>query len=407
VWSGGLLAQFELYPRWVISSDLSIGGSGHTNIHFNAYIQKRPFLEQEIYYQKGYLNSSTFIETNIFGDYAFTDSFHGHLGINYLNILWGNGKAYAVGPSLIVQDVAKNRFSQWTIQTGVGYSLDTPQAKPNYDLSSWKNSIAAVNNQVFLSLGLLDAFYAETDSITYPQLNGKYFDTEAIKDSTITIGAAKTWNKLYTLLSLSAAKGRAYYTGSKIDGLRVIGESNDITPNQILDTEGQLGYQFNIHSKAVLTPFGVLAYHHWLREIPPVTASYGFLVNGSHETYQHYNYGVGLLGQWHIVPSLVLGLKGSIGKVVAPKMTLWGALATSNGERTISYYSSFKMISEPVYNFTLSADYYLGKKWHFLAHYTNNFFSYGRSLDNVFKSHEPESFTRAQEGSIGIGYDFS
>ncbi|MDI1352375.1 MAG: autotransporter domain-containing protein [bacterium] len=401
----GFIAQWAVVSDWVLSTNFSLGHAmTRPHLQFNGYINNRPFNQRDVYYQDSLLSSSNVIEMGISSDYAFTPLLHGRLGINYLNILWGNGQAYAVGVSDISQYVPKQRFSQWTLSTGIGYTLDNPSQGAGKNDDELINSIASANNQAFASLGYSYTSYVEFFN---RELSDRRLNSEIIRDKELAIGITKTWHNWYSQFTLAASKGRSNYTGlTQLAG--VFGDSlKDITSNNMVDVGGRLGYQFDLTSKLALTPYGNLQYHHWFRNLPPVHSSYGFLVNPITENYQHYYYGMGLLGQWNVMSRLVLGAEGNYGSVYKPEMSSWNNVAIDDFTRTISYFTVYDMQSKPYYELGLSMDFLLGKDWHLLAKVSETHFSYGRSIESAFHSYEPDSDTCIINSSIGIGYSFS
>jgi hypothetical protein len=400
----GVLAQWEALPRWVLSLETSLGQARNAKLQFIAHVDQLPINRRELYFQQAKLNTSTVIETGLTSSYQFNELVQARLGINYLNILWGQGDAVAVGPTLLSQFVPHLRYSQWTALAGFGFSLDNPvSSKENKD-KSLADPILRVNNQAFALLNYLYGNYAEYDPVGSPQLNGAPLDSDIIKDGRLSLGVTKTWDQLYSQVTMTAGKGRTYYKGYIFNQNGSLSPSSDIIPNALFDTQGRLGYMLPLNQKIIITPFTTLGYHRWFRHIGSVQAPYGFMVNGYDEAYQNYFYAAGLIGQWNPIRSLVLTAEGSWGRTFKSSLSTW--FPYSPDDTTMSYYTVWHLKAKPIYNVTLAADYDLGKNWHLIAKIDETRFKYGKSPANKLGGYEPDSTSRLISTSLGIGYSF-
>ncbi|HWT70815.1 MAG TPA: hypothetical protein VN361_01370 [Oxalicibacterium sp.] len=105
----GALAQYSPMPRLVLSANLMVGRTFHSDIDVAG---SAPFAFSAS------LGNSDLYKAGLAADYAFTRNFHGMIGLDYSSFEYGNSAVSAGG---FYEPDSKTRYT--TVNVGVGYAF--------------------------------------------------------------------------------------------------------------------------------------------------------------------------------------------------------------------------------------------------------------------------------------------
>lgn len=105
----GVLAQYSPSGKLVLSANLMAGSTFSSNIVVNSGFS-------------GALGNSTLARIGVAADYAFTQSFHGNIGVDYTSFSYGISGFYPYG-STGVQWEPDSKTKYTTAKVGIGYAF--------------------------------------------------------------------------------------------------------------------------------------------------------------------------------------------------------------------------------------------------------------------------------------------
>lgn len=384
----GLLNQWAVNPKWVLSADFSYGENAHPWTQFNMTVLNY----NVIAFQRANLETLPFWQLALMSDYHLTEATHLHAGISYAQNNIGSGTT-----NILNNEIPREHRRNLLYTLGLGYGFQDRPDLTHASLSENSTSMmTAINNQAQIFLGNLHQNYGE------PNTNQRgYLDRQTGNMPAATINLLKTWwTHLYTSLSLMEAYGNTQYIGSTLQGQPV----HNPTQNTLMDIFGKIGWVFSPTPQVNLIPYALVGYHRWLRNVRGNAVpfdGYTIYVDGFPETYQHTWLGLGLILQWSPLPSWVLSLESGGGSTVNAQVYGWNSFLAPDTLKT-----HFKLGSRPYYMEGLTSDYRFAEHWHILVNFQYLYFSYGRSPANQFGIYEPTSHTRELLSNIGLGYNF-
>jgi hypothetical protein len=251
--------------------------------------------------------------------------------------------------------------------------------------------IQASNSQI--------SFQAISTKVDYTETlaDGSIFDTERSSvggyAASLSLMNKMIWNNDYIRLQYSHNIGHTGYTGGNLFPVQTpYGSVQNVNSIALRDISLRYGSGFVFGNSAMVTPFLEAGQHKWDRGV------------NQGENYSNGYYGIGVLGQYSPIHSLVLSAEALVGRTKNSRIDIQpldgvGFGAWSGG-----------LGSSPLYQYGVSADYALTKSFHvdIGADYTE--FKYGMSAvhfdlyGNGFL--EPDSKTKYTTYTIGVGYAF-
>ena len=109
-YGAGLLGQVALTKDIVITANGLIGNTVNSNINISG-----------IGFNGGALGNSSIYRIGISGDYAFTRSFHGNIGIDYVSFSYGQSAGTKVGKYVYYEPPSTTQYT--TYKVGVSYNF--------------------------------------------------------------------------------------------------------------------------------------------------------------------------------------------------------------------------------------------------------------------------------------------
>lgn len=161
--------------------------------------------------------------------------------------------------------------------------------------------IVASNNQANVAYLSTKVNYRETGTGIYGTPTGT-LDTEtgSVPGFSFAVSSMTGPDNDYIQAELDQANGSTTYTGALLGGQ--FGSVVATSSASLMDFSGRFGRGFAYEEQFMATPYIELGRHQWDRGV-----NYG-------ETYTHYYFGVGVLGQYSPMPRLVLGANAMLGR---------------------------------------------------------------------------------------------
>ena len=383
----GLLAQWAANARVVLSADIQVGNTAFSWMNYNAPNTAVDSAgNKAIVYQQSDLPQQPFVKLGVSGDYQFNHKLHGRAGVQYATEKFGSNITH---PSNLYQPAVL--MQTWTYHAGVAYELDDISQQQALESNITADAILKADNQASLLFGLINQNYGEQSADTT-----HYLDRQNGIIPYTNFLITKTFEQIYTQLSMSFAGGDTQYLGELIGSGAPFVAS---TRNDMLDLQAKLGYLFFPTDYAGITPYFVGGYHRWLRDINGASFK-GLIVSGYPETYQHAFYGVGILTQLVATPAWVLNVDGNYGVTHHPQNRAWCSFTSPNTTEVVS-----SLGVRNLYSIGVSSDYLFLHTWHFLAGVDYLRFKYGASPPDNLGIYEPNSRTMEVFYNVGIGYE--
>lgn len=251
--------------------------------------------------------------------------------------------------------------------------------------------IEAANNQFSAQFHSRDMDHTET-------ANGTVLDTEDARLPGYGFAASimrDLWlGRDFLEAEYSSFHGESNYIGSTI-GNPAYGSLTGKSGARIEDASLRYGNGYVIDSETMVTPYGELGYHKYRRTIGNGTPA-AYL-----ETYTHYYYGIGVMGQVTPGDGVVLSANVLIGRTVAPGITV--GLPAPFG-------FSAGLGSSTLYRVGAAVDYALAPRLHASLGVDYMSWKYGASASHAagfgIPLYEPDSRTNNATIKTGIGYSF-
>ena len=160
----GLLTQWAVTPKWVMSMDANVGETIHPWVRYN-YIVTSPSSSYngKVIYQQADLKTQPFYQFSLFNDYQLTSQLHARFGLTYLHQLYGGG---TTSPALDVYEPSMTSHT-WLANVGMGYSFAGKDQNKNTFSFGNQETIEHANNQANIQLGYLYQNYGE---MSYSQM---------------------------------------------------------------------------------------------------------------------------------------------------------------------------------------------------------------------------------------------
>ena len=189
----------------------------------------------------------------------------------------------------------------------------------------------------------------------------------------------------YFQLKYSHNSGNTDYVGSYIGSGQGYGSVRASSTATMNDYSAAYGKGFELTKQLMLTPYVEFGHHKWERG----------LGDGNNETYSHSFYDVGAMLQYSPIQQLVIS-----GKLYT------GHTLNSDISSTSTTFSGASLGNSSLNGYGLSVDYAFTKEFHANLGYEHSEFKYGYSSVNNLGYYEPDSTTKNNTYSIGIGYAF-
>ena len=374
----GLLNQWAATPYWVLKAEAQIGTQYNPNIYgdVNNFNNLPSATTTEQHWD---LTPETSWMIGLGSDYRFASNLHLRAGIQYgyYNLGGQNTAQMGIFPS------QQHQYGLVTLGLGSNFADSNPN-----EVTSEKGeqeTIYAVNNQGTLRAGV------QTQDFQGGTNNNAYRQSGNVPSFGATL--TKTWRALYGQFAMTEAVGSTSYQGQANGN-----ETNATTHNTFLDIAGKLGYQFESRDNISLTPYARIAFHRWFHEIKGIPSSDRF-IDGLTETYQHSQYGVGLLGQFAVSPKLVLSADANVGQTFHANMRSWVPLG-------LTIINLYKLGNAGYQMVALGADYSPKQRWHVQANVNYWTFHYNPSPVSLFGTETLVDRFQQVCADIGIGYSF-
>jgi len=365
----GLLNQWAANPDWVLSADVQLGSQYHPWVNGNVNNFNIPPGATTVW-QKWHLSPGLVSQFDVGSDYHFAKHLHmrTHLAYTHNNLNGENSSSSGV--------FSAQTQNNWVVNVGLGYDFAADNAV-NQSEGGGQKAIHAVNNQASLQLGYQrEYFTGGTTANSYKQ-NGSL--------PAIGVMLSKTWRALYAQLTMTNVFGDTAYKSSTIY-------------NTILTIAAKLGYQFASSENVALTPYATLGYHRWSQAMQG-TPNQTVFMNGSTDTYQQGLLGLGLLGQWAIMPRWVVSLDASLGSTFNASLRAW----TPSG---LTVYTPYNVGNAGYGRAALNADYALTSHWHAQAGIDYLRYSANASNPNILAVSARNTTAQQTSVHVGLGYAF-
>ena len=109
-YGAGLLGQVALTKDIVLTANGLIGNTINSNINISGFG-----------FNGGALGNSSIYRIGLSGDYAFTRSFHGNIGIDYVSFSYGQSAGTRVGKNVYYEPPSTTQYTTYKI--GVSYNF--------------------------------------------------------------------------------------------------------------------------------------------------------------------------------------------------------------------------------------------------------------------------------------------
>lgn len=253
------------------------------------------------------------------------------------------------------------------------------------------DAIKNANNQLSVNIGAHDLSYHEIDN--HGQVESGYLNSENGKQPVVKVAYTTQRdifgiNDIYLTASASIAHGDTDYDGYLQGGAKLIPFKNT-TRSTTNDLNVRLGKGFTFVEAPGLqiTPFIGAGYQLWVRDM---LGEYGYK-----EDYSHISYEAGVLAQFAVTPTIVVSADVGFGKTGNAKMTAY-----------LDEDVKFKLGKDNKTTIGVGVDYAFTPKIHFNAGYRMTKFGYGESPVVMNAYLEPESDSKTQELTVGVGFRF-
>jgi len=270
------------------------------------------------------------------------------------------------------------------------------------------SDIKASNNQLGIQFVSSKVDYKETFT------DGTLADTEKSRISGFGLSANLMKDVFlgndYFKAQYSRTEGGLDYVGSvgvpgiAYGGGTFYGSNTQENNATITDFNFRYGKGFEINDKLMITPYGELGHHEWLRDLGNACLLAARATCSSSEKYTHYHYGLGGLVQYSPIQNLVFNIDALIGRTFSSQISGQGVELVTISNPS----SSFKqdLGDKNLYKIGISADYAFTSRIHGNIGVDYVDFEYGKS--DVFNTYayEPDSKTNYTNIKLGIGYAF-
>lgn len=251
------------------------------------------------------------------------------------------------------------------------------------------SDILLSNNQFGIKLISTNVDYTETGNGIYGTQTG-VLDTETgpVRGFALSVSSMKGAGNSFIQADVDISNGNTKYTGAFQGG--VFGSVITTSTAKLINFNVRFGKGFPILDQFMLTPYAGFGHHEWDRGV-----NYG-------ETYTHFYYGIGLLGQYSPASNVVLSADALLGGTLGSYITVdsgpgFGGFSGALGDSVLS-------------RLGLSADYAFTKQLHGNIGFDYTKFSYGMSavypVGGNFVAWEPDSKTNYTTFKIGMGFVF-
>jgi len=253
-----------------------------------------------------------------------------------------------------------------------------------------KSDIVASNNQFGVHFLSTNVDYTETGNGIFGTRTG-VIDTETgpVPGFGVSVSAMRGPGNDYFHVEAALANGHTAYTGALIAG-GAYGSVVGTSSATLTDLSGRFGKGYARGFQSMLTPFFEFGRHQWDRGV-----NYG-------ETYTHYYYGIGVLGQYAPASRVVLSASALLGRTTGSYITVnsgpgLNGFAGALGDSMLSRVG-------------VAADYAFAPQVHGTVALDYTSFKYGMSavysVGGGFVSWEPDSQTHYTTFRVGLGVGF-
>lgn len=251
------------------------------------------------------------------------------------------------------------------------------------------SDIVASNNLFGVQYRSTNVNYTEVGNGIFGTQTG-VLDTETgpVGGFGLTLSSMTGPGHAYVHGEFDLATGSTTYTGAFQGG--AFGSVVGMSSATLTDYSLRFGAGYALHEQFMLTPYLELGHHKWNRGV-----NFG-------ETYTHYYYGIGLLGQYSPANLVVLSANAMVGRTVAPYIDVtsgpgFNGFAGSLGSSALS-------------RIGLAADRAFTPNIHGTIGIDYTSFKYGMSaifpVGGGFVAWEPDSTTHYTTVKIGLGFAF-
>ncbi len=251
------------------------------------------------------------------------------------------------------------------------------------------SDIMASNNQVSIQAVSTHVDYTETGNGLFGTQTGTlntetgYIPGFALSSSSMS----NLWlGTDYIKTEFDYSSGHTNYTGSFQDDM--FGSVVATSRVKLINFSVRYGKGFIANEQLMLTPYTELGYHGWGRGV-----NYG-------ETYTHYYFGLGMLGQYSPAGKLVFSANALLGNTFRSHITC-------NSGPGFNGFSG-DLGNSTIYKAGVSADYAFMNNFHGNIGVDHTRFSYGMSavypVGGGVVAWEPDSKTKYTTIKVGLGY---
>lgn len=247
------------------------------------------------------------------------------------------------------------------------------------------NNIKKINNSIYLAAQMTGLDYYEYND----QINNLDQQTGFLWGG--RLGATASFNNIYFSVETYSTVGQTQFKGVIVELPNTYLNSNGT--NVINNINAKLGYTLYLKDNFAITPYLELGYRFWNRIVEDQVFE-GFLASGYREVYTTMYGSGGLLFQYSLSNSLVLGIFGSIGSTISPKVQ---SLSTNN-----TYYLG----ASNIYQAGVKLNYFITNHFSIVSGAEFMYFQYGESSTDSNGNFEPDSKTQQINAYIGLSYSF-
>lgn len=266
-------------------------------------------------------------------------------------------------------------------------ALSLPLAAQAETSAQVNPSILSTNNQLTL--------FSQIQKVDYTENGGTYgsdpgtMDTEngSISGGGVSLSFMEDafLGNDYLYLSYKQASGNIDYVGAYLGSGLPYGSLHSSSGASIKDFSIRYGKGFVTGANSLITPYLEFGHHRWDRTLTAF----------QEENYKHRYYGLGANYQYAATDKLILSANVMVGHTMSAEMD------TNSAEL-----QSTSLGNAAIVRAGLGVDYAVSKKLHLSATYNYETFKYGHSQLNGNGYYEPDSTTKYNQYTLGVGYAF-